>query len=57
MHFLPPGRGLWISGTEYSYTRGAAFNNCGFISLKEGLILSACWMMDMLYVWMWYHLI
>lgn len=49
MHFLPPGRGLWISGTEYSYTRGAAaFNNCGFISLKEGLILSACWMMDML---------
>lgn len=49
IHFLPPGRGLWISGTEYSYTRGSsAFNNCGFISTGEGLIKSACWTMDML---------
>lgn len=49
IQFLPPGRGLWISGTEYSYTRGSsAFNNCGFISCKEGLIKATCWTMDML---------
>ncbi len=49
MQFLPPGRGLWIAGTEYSYTRGsAAFNNCGFVSLNEGLIIAVCWTMDLL---------
>lgn len=49
MHFLPPGRGLWISGTEYSYQRGSvAFNNCGFCSLKEGLIKSATFIIDSL---------
>lgn len=49
MQLLPPGRGLWISGTNYSYKRGsAAFNNCGFVSTREGLIKSACWTMDSL---------
>lgn len=49
MQLLPPGRGLWISGSEYSYKRGSvAFNNCGFCSLKEGLIKAACWTMDSL---------
>lgn len=49
MHFLPPGRGLWISGTNFAYTRGsAAFNNCGFCSLDEGLVKAACWTMDSL---------
>jgi ribonucleotide reductase alpha subunit len=49
MQLLPPGRGLWISGTEYSYKRGAvAFNNCGFCSLKEGLVKCATWTIDSL---------
>lgn len=34
--FLPPGRGLWMMGTEYVYkTGGAALNNCAFISTKD----------------------
>jgi hypothetical protein len=49
MHFLPPGRGLWISGSEYSYKRGSvAFNNCGFCSLGEGIIKAASWTIDSL---------
>lgn len=36
MWFLPPGRGLWASGTDFMYTRGAAaLNNCGFVSTEE----------------------
>lgn len=49
MQLLPPGRGLWISGTEFSYKRGSvAFNNCGFCSLNEGIVKAACWTMDSL---------
>jgi adenosylcobalamin-dependent ribonucleoside-triphosphate reductase len=49
MKFLPPGRGLYVCGTEYSYTRGgAAFNNCGFVSTENGIINSAVQMMDLL---------
>lgn len=59
MWFLPPGRGLWASGTEFMYTRGAAaLNNCGFVSTEEkvadsdislrSLTKAAIWMMDML---------
>ena len=34
--FLPPGRGLWMMGTDYIYTRGsAALNNCAFVSTEE----------------------
>lgn len=34
--WTPPGRGLWMMGTDYIYQRGgAALNNCGFISTKE----------------------
>ncbi len=29
---LPPGRGLWMSGTEYAKTKGDALVNCWFIS-------------------------
>ncbi|MGV9199528.1 MAG: fused protease/ribonucleoside-triphosphate reductase [Promethearchaeia archaeon] len=33
---LPPGRGLWIMGTEYIEKHGsAALNNCGFVSTKD----------------------
>lgn len=34
--FLPPGRGLWMMGSEYIYIRGsAALNNCAFVSTDE----------------------
>jgi len=36
MMFLPPGRGLWMMGSEYVEKRGAAcLNNCAFISTKN----------------------
>lgn len=48
MKWLPPGRGLWIMGTEYIYERGsAALNNCGAVD-TEDLSLAADWTMDML---------
>jgi len=34
--FLPPGRGLWMMGTDYVWKTGsAALNNCAFCSTKE----------------------
>jgi ribonucleoside-triphosphate reductase (thioredoxin) len=34
--FLPPGRGLWMMGTDYIHERGsAALNNCAFVSTEE----------------------
>lgn len=34
--FLPPGRGLWMMGTEYiERTGGAALNNCAFVSTEQ----------------------
>lgn len=48
MKWLPPGRGLWVMGTEYVYQRGAAaLNNCGAVD-TEDLAASADWAMDML---------
>ncbi len=48
MHWLPPGRGLWIMGTEYIYERGsAALYNCGAVDTSD-LVMSADWTMDML---------
>jgi len=48
MKWLPPGRGLWIMGTEYIYERGgAALNNCGAVDTFD-LSLAAEWTMDML---------
>lgn len=36
MKFLPPGRGLWMMGTEYIEKHGsAALNNCAFVSTKN----------------------
>ena len=36
MKFLPPGRGLWMMGTEFMWDRGsAALNNCGFVSTND----------------------
>lgn len=49
MQFLPPGRGLYVCGTEFSYQRGgAAFNNCGFVSTANNLLLASVWTMDSL---------
>lgn len=31
---LPPGRGLWMSGTEYAERVGDAENNCWFVSMR-----------------------
>ncbi|OQX58549.1 MAG: fused protease/ribonucleoside-triphosphate reductase [Helicobacteraceae bacterium 4484_230] len=48
MKWLPPGRGLWVMGTEYVYERGgAALNNCGAVDTSD-LSLAADWTMDML---------
>jgi ribonucleotide reductase alpha subunit len=34
--FLPPGRGLWMMGTEFIETRGgASLNNCAFCSTDD----------------------
>ena len=34
--FLPPGRGLWMMGSDYIYERGSgALNNCAFVSTDE----------------------
>lgn len=34
--FTPPGRGLWMMGTEQVYRTGsAALNNCAFVSTKD----------------------
>ncbi len=48
MKFLPPGRGLWISGTDFMYKKGAAgLCNCGYATLKDP-VLGLTWTMDML---------
>lgn len=49
--FTPPGRGLWMMGTEYVEKKGsAALNNCAFIStkdLKASFSSPFCFLMDM----------
>lgn len=51
MKFLPPGRGLWMMGTDFVGIKGsAALNNCSFVSTKEINIDFAepfCFLMDM----------
>ena len=50
-HFLPPGRGLWMMGTDYIYERGsAALNNCAFVSTEEIPVSFSepfCFLMDL----------
>lgn len=36
MVWLPPGRGLWISGTESARKNGTSLNNCWVIDIKPG---------------------
>lgn len=50
--FLPPGRGLWMMGTEFMWQRGsAALNNCGFVSTDDAIESDPaepfCFLMDM----------
>ena len=49
--FLPPGRGLWMMGTDYIYERGsAALNNCAFVSTDEIPVSFSepfCFLMDL----------
>lgn len=50
--FTPPGRGLWMMGSEYVLGRGngAPLNNCAFIStseVKEGSSYPFTFLMDM----------
>jgi hypothetical protein len=50
--FLPPGRGLWMMGTDYVLERGSScLFNCGFhstVDIKYDLAEPFCWLMDML---------
>jgi intein/homing endonuclease len=49
MEWLPPGRGLWMMGTDYVYKRGSmALVNCSACDTKDDLVLSMEWMMDCL---------
>lgn len=34
MRWLPPGRGLWISGTDHARRNGSALNNCYHVDVK-----------------------
>lgn len=49
--FTPPGRGLWMMGTEYIEQHGsAALNNCAFVSTKDlahDFAEPFCFLMDM----------
>jgi ribonucleotide reductase alpha subunit len=49
--FTPPGRGLWMMGTDYMYKRGGApLNNCAFCSTENidtDFAEPFCFLMDM----------
>lgn len=48
MKMLPPGRGLFINGTDYMYERGAfSLYNCAFAEVKK-LSVDMSWSMDAL---------
>jgi adenosylcobalamin-dependent ribonucleoside-triphosphate reductase len=49
--FLPPGRGLWMMGTDTIERHAAGLFNCGFVSSKDinvDLAEPFCWSMEML---------
>ena len=48
MQWLPPGRGLWAGGIEYTYERGGfCLNNCGYTDI-DNLPADCVWFMDAL---------
>lgn len=46
--FTPPGRGLWMMGTEFVHSErnSAPLYNCSFVSTLPSFIESACYLMD-----------
>lgn len=49
MEWMPPGRGLWMMGTEFIYQHGGMANfNCAATDTTEDLVHSAEWTMDSL---------
>jgi ribonucleoside-triphosphate reductase (thioredoxin) len=49
MEWLPPGRGLWMMGTDFVYQRGAmALYNCSACDTADDLVWAAEWAMDCL---------
>ena len=49
MEWLPPGRGLWMMGTDFVYERGSmALYNCSACDTAEDLVWAAEWAMDCL---------
>lgn len=50
MKYLPPGRGLWAMGTDFTYERGSmALQNCGFkIIASNTMGQDIYWIMDAL---------
>lgn len=47
MEWLPPGRGLWMMGTDFTYRNGSmSLNNCSATDTSADLVLSAEWTMD-----------
>lgn len=49
MKWLPPGRGLWMMGTDFVYNRGSmGLFNCGAVDTKDDIVEAAEWTMDTL---------
>ena len=49
MEWLPPGRGLWLMGTDFVYERGStALFNCAAIDTNPDIVHAAEWTMDLL---------
>ncbi len=49
MEWMPPGRGLWMMGTDFMYARGStSLNNCSAVDTKDDLVHAAEWTMDCL---------
>lgn len=49
MEWLPPGRGLWMMGTDFTYQRGSmSLCNCGAVDTTKDFIHAAEWTMDAL---------
>ena len=48
MQWLPPGRGLWIMGTDYIYERGSfSLYNCSYTEINN-LVEDTAWLMNAL---------
>lgn len=49
MEWCPPGRGLWMMGTEFIYKNGSmGLQNCAFLNITDDIGSCAHWAMDAL---------